>query len=64
MRCQICNRDTNNWRKNPKTGQYESICSYCQNIIDDSKNYYSNFDEAEVESHGSFLKFLEEEESE
>lgn len=45
MRCQICNRETNNWSKNKKTGEYESICSSCRRSILDCNSLYTDFDE-------------------
>lgn len=45
MRCQICNRETNNWSKNKKTGEYESICSNCRRSILDCNSLYTDFDE-------------------
>ena len=37
MRCQICNRETNNLSKNKYTGKYESICNKCKSLINKFK---------------------------
>ena len=45
MRCQICNRETDNWQKNKYTGKYESICDRCKKSIKDVTSYYTDIDE-------------------
>ena len=45
MRCQICNRETDNWQKNKHTGKYESICDRCKKSIKDVTSYYTDIDE-------------------
>ena len=45
MRCQICNRETDNWEKNKHTGKYESICDRCKRSIKDVTSYYTDIDE-------------------
>lgn len=45
MRCQICNRETENWQKNRYTGKYESICDRCKKSIRDVTSYYTDVDE-------------------
>ena len=44
MRCQICNKETESWSLNKKTGEYESICSKCRRVIIDTNSYYKNFE--------------------
>lgn len=63
MRCQICNRETNNWTKNKHTGEYESICGKCRRSVLDTNSYYTDFDEDLVDqdmSEEDFLTILEE----
>lgn len=45
MRCQICNRETDNWEKNKHTGKYESICDRCKKSIKNVTSYYTDIDE-------------------
>lgn len=45
MRCQICNRETDNWEKNKHTGKYESICDRCKRSIKNVTSYYTDIDE-------------------
>lgn len=47
MRCQICNRETNNWQKD-KDGHYVSICSRCRTIVRETANIYQDFDEDDI----------------
>lgn len=46
MRCQICNRETDNFYKD-KDGQYVSICNTCKSAVRDSTRLYGDlpFDE-------------------
>lgn len=63
MRCQICNRITDNWCRNPKTGKYESICNKCRASIIDANSYYTDIDEDLIDvdmSEEEFLNYLEE----
>lgn len=64
MRCQICNRVTNNWKKNKHTGKYESICNKCQNIINSCTLQYEDFTDALIadieEDERDFLTILKE----
>lgn len=63
MRCQICNRETNNWTKNKYTGEYESICGKCRRSVLDANSYYTDFDEDLVDqdmSEEELLIMLEE----
>ena len=50
MRCQICNRETNNWSKNKQTGKYESICNRCQNAVLDITAMYKDIDESVLDA--------------
>ena len=50
MRCQICNRETNNWSKNKQTGKYESICNRCQNAVLDITSMYKDMDESVLDA--------------
>ena len=50
MRCQICNRETNNWSKNKQTGKYESICNRCQNAVLDITAMYKDMDESVLDA--------------
>lgn len=59
MRCQICNKETNNWTKNKHTGQYESICGECRRAILEASWFYEDVDEQEL-SDEDFLTVLEE----
>lgn len=63
MKCQICNRETDNFKKNKQTGKYESICNVCQNIIRGTDAVYQDFEEdiLDVEvAEKDFLEFLKE----
>lgn len=63
MRCQICNRETENWSKNSRTGKYESICNKCRSAIIDANSYYTNFDEDLIDddmTESEFLEYLKE----
>lgn len=63
MKCQICNRDTDNWSKNPRTGKYESICNTCKNIIRTTTYYYTDFEEDVInliDDEDSLLELLKE----
>lgn len=50
MRCQICNRETNNWTKNKQTGEYESICNRCRNAVADITAMYQDMDESVIDA--------------
>ena len=66
MRCYICNRETDNFKKQPD-GKYISICSHCSSIIRDTarKDYEDvmeqDFIDAKLASMSSmeFIKFLD-----
>lgn len=63
MRCQICNRETNNFVKNKKIGKYESICSKCNYEIIEANRFYTDFDEDLIDvdmSEEEFLDYLKE----
>lgn len=45
MRCQICNKPTTNFEKSEYTGQYESICNKCKNLIRSTKIRYTDIEE-------------------
>lgn len=47
MRCQICNRETDNWQRD-KDGHYISICSRCRTLIREATNIYQDFDEDDI----------------
>lgn len=65
MRCYICNRETDNFQKQPD-GKYVSICSHCSNIIRDTKRKnYEDIDEQDLVdsklasmSSFEFIKFI------
>jgi len=66
MRCQICNKETDNWSLNKLTGKYESICNECKNHITSTKKYYTDFencDDIEDLSCEDFITFLKKEDS-
>lgn len=58
MRCQICNRETDNWFKNKRTGEYESICNKCRKEIMDCNRLYDDFEEDDIDDGMSFEEFL------
>ena len=66
MRCCICDRETNDFHKEPN-GKWVSICSNCRSIIRDTarKNYEDverqDFIDARLASMSSleFIRFLE-----
>lgn len=58
MRCQICDRETNNWTKNAQTGKYESICGKCRRAIVDTNSYYTDFDEDLIDQNMSEEELL------
>lgn len=63
MKCQICNKETDNWSRNPKTGEYESICNTCKRIIRTTTYYYTDFEEDvinAIDDEESLLTLLEE----
>ena len=63
MRCQICNRETNNWSKNKQTGKYESICGSCRRAVADMTSYYTDMDDEVIDrdmSEDELLTILEE----
>lgn len=50
MRCQICNRETENWEFNKSTNKYESICNVCKNAIRGTTYYYTDFEEDVIDA--------------
>lgn len=66
MRCYICNRETDNFSKQPD-GKWLSICSNCKNIIRDTKRRnYEDIDERDFVdlqlasiSFIDFIRFLD-----
>ena len=50
MRCQICNKETNNWSNNKHTGEYESICGSCRRAVADMTSYYTDMDDVVVDA--------------
>lgn len=63
MRCQICNRETDNYSLNKLTGKYESICSRCRVVIRDTNSYYQSFnncDSLDEMPKEEFLDYLRE----
>lgn len=65
MRCYICNRETDDFHKDPD-GKWRSICSNCKSIIKDAarKNYEDvdedDFIDSKLASMSSleFIKFV------
>lgn len=62
MRCQICNKETDDWTLNKQTGKYESICNDCRKQINKAKRFYTDFencdnlDDLKSEEFITFLK--------
>lgn len=48
MHCYICDRETNNFRRDPD-GKYVSICSVCRKEIRDCNKLYKDIDEEELD---------------
>lgn len=44
MRCQICNKETNSYRKDPD-GKYVSICGQCRSAIYEANRRYEDIED-------------------
>lgn len=66
MRCYICNKETNNFRKDPD-GKYVSICPTCRGIINDYNRRYLDADEDDIKllkmTGLDFIKSMEKEDA-
>lgn len=64
MRCYICNRETNNLRRDPD-GKLVSICSTCRKYIYDCNRLYQDITDDDVKilkmTKKDFLKAMQEE---
>jgi NMD protein affecting ribosome stability and mRNA decay len=47
MRCYICNKETNNFEKDPD-GKWISICSQCRGHVFETKRIYRDIDEDDL----------------
>lgn len=47
MRCYICNRETNSFKKDPD-GTYVSICAQCRNAIYEMNRRYDDITEDDL----------------
>lgn len=47
MRCYICNKETNNFEKDPD-GKWVSICSQCRGQVYETKRIYKDIDEDDI----------------
>lgn len=66
MRCQICNKETDNWELNKFTGKYESICNDCKTHINRTKKFYTDFencDNLDDLNSEEFITFLKKEDN-
>ena len=65
MRCYICNRETNNLKRDPD-GKLVSICSTCRKYIYDCNRLYEDITDDDVKilkmSKKDFLRAMKEEE--
>ena len=48
MRCQICDSITDNFKKNPLTGQFECICDNCRKKIAQARRRYFDITQEDV----------------
>ena len=47
MRCYICNKETNNFEKDPD-GKWISVCSQCRGFVFETKRIYRDIDEEDL----------------